>query len=315
MRWALAALALVAAQASPATPVIQKLGTLECDMVEATPVVFHDRLYYFEYVRPDYKHKAEETKGSYFRFLDVEKGEPTPPFARGFQLGCAHVEGETAYVYGVEKWGGSAIHVFWSKDLKEWQTRTALDLPGWSIFNTSVCRGDGRYVMAFEINAPKEETGVAFTNRFAESDNLLDWKLAPRECVFAKDRYTACPSIRFVDGLYYMTYLEARPGPRYETHIVRSKDLVKWDSSPLNPVLAASEDDRRIANPRLTPAERERIAKAVNLNASDFDFCEYKGQVVILYSWGNQQGVEHLAHAAYDGHLPGFLRAFFPGPK
>jgi hypothetical protein len=37
-----------------------------------------------------------------------------------------------------------------------------------------------------------------------------------------------------------MTYLEARPGPRYETHIVRSRDLIRWDSSPFNPCSATS---------------------------------------------------------------------------
>ena len=73
-----------------------------------------------------------------------------------------------------------------------------------------------------------------------------------------------------------------------------------------------SDDDKRIANPKLTPAERERIAKAVNLNNSDVDFCEFQGKVVIYYSWGNQHGVEHLAEAVYEGTLESFLRGFFP---
>ena len=32
-------------------PKIVKRGTIDCDLVEATPVVFHDKLYRFEYVR------------------------------------------------------------------------------------------------------------------------------------------------------------------------------------------------------------------------------------------------------------------------
>ena len=44
----------------------------------------------------------------------------------------------------------------------------------------------------------------------------------------------------------------------------------------------------------LTPEQRERIRGATNLNNSDIDFCEYQGRLVITYSWGNQQGIEHL---------------------
>ena len=56
----------------PKRPEIRKLGTLDVDMVEATPVVFKGRLYRFEYVRKDYK--PNTTGDSYFRFIDVEAG-------------------------------------------------------------------------------------------------------------------------------------------------------------------------------------------------------------------------------------------------
>lgn len=301
---------------SPASkPVIKKLGTIDCDMVETTPIVFKGRLYRFEYVRTNYR--RNKTGNSYFRFIDVESGRPTPAFAVGYHLGSAFVERNTLYAYGVDAWGGTRIEVFWSRDLKQWESRPALTLPGWGIFNTSVCRGAKGYVMAFEIDKPPEETGQPFTMRFAESDNLLDWKLTPSDCVFSKDRYTACPALRFLDGFYYMIYLEARPGPTWEPHIVRSRDLVRWESSPFNPVMQFSPEDKIIANPRLSAEERERIAKSVNRNNSDVDLCEFKGKharsgVIIYYSWGNQEGVEFLAEAVYDGTLPSFLRAFFP---
>ncbi|MCK5118881.1 MAG: hypothetical protein KAQ78_04815, partial [Candidatus Latescibacteria bacterium] len=193
-----------------------------------------------------------------------------------------------------------------------WESRTALNLPGWEIFNNSVCEGEGRYVMSFEIGAPSEETGAAFTMRFAESDDLLHWQLTPPECVFSKDRYTACPALRFLDGQYYMIYLEARPGPTYEPHIVRSPDLVHWESSPLNPIMQYSEEDKLIANPDLTESERALIAGAVNSNNSDVDLCEFDGKTILYYSWGNQLGVEFLASAMYDGTLECFLRGYFP---
>src|SRR5262249_45897080 len=44
-------------------PTIKKLGTLDCDMVEVTPVVFKNRLYRFEYVRDSYH--GNKTGASY----------------------------------------------------------------------------------------------------------------------------------------------------------------------------------------------------------------------------------------------------------
>jgi len=302
--------AMVQADVPPPKPLIHKLGTLDCDMVETTPVVFSGRLYRFEYVRDNYH--ANHTGQSYFRFVDVQTGQATPAFAQGFHLGSAYVEGDTAYAYGVPAWGGSRVDVFSSQDLTHWQSQTAIDLPGWELFNTSVCRGPDRYVMAIEVGGPPEVVGVPFTMRFAESNDLLNWRLLPEDAVFSKDRYTACPALRYLNGYYYMVYLEARPGPTYEEWIVRSKDLVNWEISPLNPVLSFSDEDKVIANPALTAAQRERIAKAVNINNSDIDFCQFGEEVVIYYSWGNQQGVEHLAHAIYHGSLASFLEGFFP---
>ena len=74
-------------------------------------------------------------------------------------------------------------------------------------------------------------------------------------------------------------------------------------AEPLDPVLEASDEDRLIASSRLTDEVRARIATAVSLNDSDIDFCEYDGRVIINYSWGNQQGVEHLAEAVFEGTL------------
>jgi hypothetical protein len=76
-------------------------------------------------------------------------------------------------------------------------------------------------------------------------------------------------------------------------------------------VLEASDEDRIIADSRLTDEERARIATAANLNNSDIDFCEYEGRVIINYSWGNQRGVEHLAEAVFEGTLQEFLLGWY----
>ncbi|MCX5758291.1 MAG: hypothetical protein NTU83_07255, partial [Candidatus Hydrogenedentes bacterium] len=257
---------------------------------------------------------ANKTGASYFRLIDVAANEATPSFARGFHLGCAFVDGDTVYVYGVPKWGGDAIRAFWSTDLKEWKDQDALMLSKWEIFNTSVCKGKDGYVMAFEIGAPKEEAGVPFTMRFATSKDARTWNLTPGNCVYTKERYSACPALRYLDGYYYMAYLEAYPGS-YAPNIVRSKDLVAWEESPFKPMMKFSDDDKRIANPNLSPELRKRIAEAKDINNSDVDFCEFQGRTVITYSWGNQTGIEHLAEAVYEGSEASLLRGFFPETK
>ena len=301
---------------NPEKPKIVKRGTIACDLVEATPVVFHDKLYRFEYVRTRYK--PNTTGKSYFRFVDVKTGKATPAFAAGHNLGCAFVEGDTAYVYGVKGWNTSIIYVFWSNDLKNWKSQAALKTPktpDWGLFNSSVCKDDKGYLMAFEVGRPTEVAGKAFTTRFARSENLRDWKLLDEPAVYSKAFYTACPAIRYLDGYYYMFYLAARPGPKWETDLVRSRDLANWEKSPHNPVLAFSPQDKTIANEKLTPQEREHIAKAKNRNNSDFDLCEYGGKVIISYSWGNQHGKEFLAEAFYNGSMEQFLKGFFDKPS
>ena len=291
-------------------PIIKKRGTIECDLVEATPLVFNSTLYRFEYVRDKY-YKPNTTGDSYFRFVDVETGKYTPGFAKGYHLGAAYVEGDTVYVYGVPLWGKPTIDVFWSKDLKTWKTQRAFTTENWGIYNTSVCKDNDRYVMAIEIGEPPEEVGKRFTIRFAESQNLLDWTRTPADNVYSKEKYTACPSIRYIDDWYYMVYLEDYGG-KWNPHIVRSRDLKQWESSPLNPVIEYSDEDKKFANPKFTQEQRDRIANATNINNSDMDFCDYKGRTYIVYSWGNQHGIEHLAEAYYEGTEANLLRGFFP---
>ena len=279
-------------------------------MVETTPVVFKDRLHRFEYVRDNYP--ANKTGASHFRFIDVAAGKATPAFAKGQHLGCAFVDGDTLYAYGVDKWGGSKITVFRSKDMEKWEERLALHVPGWELFNTWVCKADGRYVMAVEVGGPKEVVGGPFTIFFAESTDPLTWTLLSQECVYSKEKYTACPALHYLDGYFHILYLETRPGPTYETHIVRSKDLKRWESTRLNPVMAFSDDDKVIANSKLTADQKKAIAQAKDINNSYVDVCEYNGKTIIYYSWGNQQGTEFLAEAVYERTLADFLRSYFP---
>jgi hypothetical protein len=97
--------------------------------------------------------------------------------------------------------------------------------------------------------------------------------------------------------------------------VVRSRDLIQWEASPLNPVLKASAADKQIANKNLSDSLLQKIAVAENLNNSDIDFCEYKGKLIINYSWGNQRGLEFLGEAVYHGTQEQFLKGWFPDKK
>ncbi len=101
-------------------PHIIKFGTIDCDLVETTPIVFGRKLYRFEYVRPRYW--ANDTGDSYFRFVDHGSGLPGPPFAAGFHLGSAFADGDTMYVTAVDIWDGERVEVFASGDLVHWDT-------------------------------------------------------------------------------------------------------------------------------------------------------------------------------------------------
>jgi len=282
------------------------------DMVETTPMVFRGDLYRFEYVRPNYR--ANDSGDSYFRFARHDTDSTSEPFAHGYHLGNVLVDDNTLFVTGTNVWDGERVDLFSSTDLESWTQWNALDLPGYGLFNTSLCRGPDGFILMFEVGKPPEVAGRRFTARFATSRDLKHWELTPAECTYAKNRYTAPHCLRYHDGYYYNFYLEALDSG-YEQYVVRSRDLIHWDTSPLNPVLRASFEDRQIANPNLEPEFRERIQTAVNINNSDIDFCEYEGRLIINYSWGNQKGIEHLAEAEFDGTLVEFLTGWFPGDE
>ena len=136
-----------------------------------------------------------------------------------------------------------------------------------------------------------------------------EWNILPSKYNYAKDRYTAPHCLRYLDGYYYNFYLESYNG--YEMRVVRSKDLLNWTASPLNPVLRFSDEDRRIANKNIPEKFLNKIATAQNRNNSDIDFCEFNGKLIINYSWGDQRGEEFLAEAVYEGTLEQFLKGWY----
>ncbi len=302
-------------------PVIRKLGTISCSRCEVTPVVFHDKLYRFEYL-----HSARLLlDASYFQFVDVYSNTVTKPFAFNHHLGCAYTDGAYMYAVGVEErfgeeepWGGHKVRVFRSADLEKWEEFTALCLPDWGFWNTSVCRKDGIYTIALEIDKPYEECrGDKYAVRFAQSTDMIHWGMTPSECVFMRENLpVGAQSLYTVpdDPHYYILHIEHLPGRFYSTCIARSTDLINWEHSPVNPFMTYNEyEDKKLAHPFFTPEERELIDAAPDTNLSDVEICEFQGRTIIYYNWGDQWDAPiFLGEAVFEGTMKELLQGFFP---
>ncbi len=310
----------------PKKPTIRKLGTISCNnIVETTPIVFKGELYRFEVVRRK-SFTSETAVNTYWRdideppclrFVHVRTNTPTPTFADNHCFGFPIAIGDTMYVVTCvgKDWASDRLAFFKSDDLVNWEKYTELHLPGYKIFNMNIAKMGDLYTLLIEIIAPKEEMGKApGTFRFLTSADMTNWTLTPSECAFQRDRYSGAPAMYTFEGdpYYYVIYLEEYPCQRYANSIARSKDLINWEYSPINPVLMYDDaEDKKIGSPFLTPADRQRIDDALNINNSDMELCEYLGRTIIYYSWGDQKGNEFLAEACAECGAHEFLKAFF----
>lgn len=298
---------------------ITKLGTVKPDYVESTPFVWKDELVIFEWVRADsWAHNGNEH--GYYHIFNPAKNTVSKPFGYDHAFGSSYEEDGTVYVHGVKGSDGwtNQIDMFWSTDLENWESKEeVIKVPNdMCVFNTSVCKGKNGYVMAIEVGTREGNhplIGCNFTIIFAVSKDLFNWEILPIErYIYSKERYTACPSIRYYDGYYYMVNLESAPFHRWIPYIVRTTDLETWEIGEINPFMTPDDDDKKLLYPeRLTEQEKEYIENAFNCNTSDIDFCDYNGKTVVTYSWGNQYGKEFLAMAEYDGSLQELLESHF----
>jgi len=197
---------------------------------EATPVLFRGS--HLLVASAQKGARANPTGGLCLWIEDTRSRDVIATFAPGYSLASAIVADDALHVYAIPSDSGGAGHIdhFVSRDLMTWESSRALEaLDGEELFQRERVLAGDRYVMAFES---RDAHYPPFTIYFAESTDLRSWRRIPG-AVFGTDRYTACPAIRFVDGAYYMLYLEHRK-PRwwFETFLARSRDLVDWELAP-----------------------------------------------------------------------------------
>ena len=294
---------------------LKKCGTLEVNMMEATPFVFKGKFYRMEYIHAHYH--GNRTGASYFRCIEVETGITLPPFGMGYGMGNMFIYNDRAYLTCVK--GGcepapelqknDTFYLMESDDLLHWsEPRPILHDPSWNGFNTSICRTDDKFVMVFELM-----TEVPFTMFFAESTDLEHWNIIDGAC-FGRDFYTGGPMLRWHGGYYYLFYLHKFDGEfRFETWVVRSRDLRNWEYAPGNPVLTSGPEDH-VCAPGVKFSHYimgTRLTYANNINNSDIDMCEWKDKLYITYSWGNQFYKDNMAYAEFDGPEREFCESFW----
>lgn len=317
-------------QRTARAPLIRKLGAIQKGM-EQTPIIFRGQLFLVES-----REKDAICDCQYIRVRNAATGKCTEPFGKNYYFASAFCEGNTIYVfatsrrdekpltvYGSENpsaWhdprGGHTVRMFSSTNMQRWEERDIIHCPQKRLWNTSVCRGDGKYVMAIEVSAePGFETpeiGHAYTCFFAESTDMKTWNMMPDDHSYTAKRYNACPTLRYANGWYYMICLEEFPCARYAPYIYRTKNFLDWEVGLHNPIMMWGDDDRKIKpGCRLTPEETDLLENGLNINCSDLDLCEYNGKTRIFYANGDQMTYSFLCEAEYDGSLNDFLESFF----
>ncbi len=282
----------------PKAPLI-KLPVVFGAAMENTPFVFGDRPLLALNYRDDDKHDADGYKASMYLFLrDLRTGEEIARFGEGHSFVNVFVNGPELNVFaseGTDRDWFQSIYRFTSTDLKTWQREPAIAREGFEhLFNCSVCRDERGFLMAYESSLP-----VQFCFKFARSGDLAKWEKIPG-LVFAGvegKEYSACPVIRYFAPYYYVIYLHAAiPDHKgWVSFLARSKDLVGWELSPMNPILEAG------------PGE--------GVNNSDVDLFEWEGNTYLYYATGDQATWGSVRVAMYVGPMREFFESCFPvGP-
>lgn len=263
--------------------------------MENTPVQFQSRLLLVANNRPG----GAEAKGkdAYLYIDDLQTGKELVRFGQGHSFVSAYVNGNELNVFALEftdfgrVMNSTGIDRLVSSDLKTWKTEKVILPEGDEhLFNSSVCRDDKGYVMAYESDKP-----VPFCFKFARSSDLSEWGKIPG-LVFTgeKHEYSACPLIRYFKPYYYVIYLHAP----IEGHngwiscMARSKDLAGWELSPYNPILEARDGEGK--------------------NNSDVDILEYEGRTYLYYATGDQETWGTVRVALFNGTEKVFFESHFP---
>lgn len=205
--------------------------------------------------------------------------------APGFEYISVLVHEEIVYVFGTIN--NRSVQMVSSADLVTWTTPvTVIEIKGSLVYNTSVTRDADGFVMAYET-----DFRVPFTINFARSYDLYSWFQVGAQ--LHPEIYAACPTVKFIDGYYYVFYLRRTNKPyKYYTWVERSADLVTWE--PQTSLFSV-----------LSPERGE------GTNTSDIDLIEFNGVTHMVYLAGDQTSGVWAKKAEYQGTLASLVGVLF----
>lgn len=316
----------IIAHSAPAAPLrMVELGTYCHDCDETTPVIWPPgpagALVLVEH-HAGFRVREQAfagTPGNSSRVLCAEI-----PGSSAVAFASAVVVKDTLWVFGTNDAATNAsaagpggpprtqVHAFWSSNAAlapgSWQHSIVLQLPtkdtalkgeSWSAYNTSPWLGvlDGKpaWVMAVELGGPLSQIGVPFTAAFAVCEACAatgklsaGWRMLDLSHIYTKARYSACPTIRYYGGWFYLVTLfegqhhgtnctstSKRWNDCLASHISRSRDLVAWQESAFNPILGwpdgndMSRPDHRIIPGSRLAVDEDPVWREVNENQTD----------------------------------------------
>lgn len=292
-------------------PLVKKFGTVGIDLCETSPFVFKGKLYRLDWHR----------KENRLRVIDHATRKEVCHFAPQYAFESVLVEGDTVHVFATlsDRKGGrfrNTITQFTSKDLVTWEEFPVFHDPKFLVCNTSICQGDGKYVLSVEVRGGSPGAMGPWSARFMESPDLKTWTMLPEEFRQGiKGRICSPHLLRFHKGAYYLFSTVTGHPKGYTLALYRTRDFKTWEPSPLNPIMIPEDADKVPFNPDFTEAEKAHIASANNKDNSDIDFIEHDGRLFIMYCWGNQVGKEFVSEAEYAGTMAQYLDGWFPAKR
>lgn len=276
-------------------PATEKIGPFLQYVGEMTPIVWKGKLL------------AVIRAGQNVEIVNVFTKATVAVFQEhDFDLISALVAHGRVYVFGTSGLNyktyaatpGNRVQMISSADLAKWTKPVTVyqASPQMTVYNTSVAPDPRGYVMALEVT----ENGSIFHERFAHSVGQGLSAFKPVGGVLHPHRYSSCPTIRYVDGRYYVIYDESKP-PYYMAFISRSADLYKWRDQrggyvPFSPIDGPSYESRNGVQA---------------IDNSDVDLAEYNGYVYFLYDYGDQATWGGYGIARYHGTLSEYVKKFF----
>lgn len=204
------------------------------------------------------------------------------------------VVNNTLYVYGVNGVNGfvqNQLFMTSSQDLLNWTEPVAILTSDTTepYFNSSIAQDAQGYVLATEVHDPA--TGY-YEWRISHSTTLQGPWSKPGPLY--KSTYSACPTIRYSNGTYYVSYLrvvnEGKPNQSFVTSVTKSSDLVNWTDAPRDLFVPTS---------------------AEGVNMSDFDLTEYQGHLEMIIYDGDQATWGDVMRATYNGTFDQLMAAVF----